>query len=100
MNSDIDVMLLPCGLIDGVFVWSETDLSVVIDPSSSLWSSFQNGELTLQRLDYNNIRIINSCLAQTVNLQYFEAQVLYSTASYHSLTLFMTLCWRAGGCDA
>jgi hypothetical protein len=29
----------------------------------------------LQRLDYNNIRIINSCLAQTVNLQYFEAQV-------------------------
>ena len=51
------------------------ELPIVIDPSSSRWSSFQNGELTLQRLDYNNIRIINSCLAQTVNLQYFEAQV-------------------------
>lgn len=51
------------------------DLPVVIDPSSPHWSVVAHGELTLQRLDYDNIRIINSCLAQTVNLQYFEAQV-------------------------
>lgn len=29
----------------------------------------------VQRLDFDTMRILNSCLAQTVNLQYFESQV-------------------------
>ena len=52
-----------------------TDLLITILPSLPRWSRFENGELALKRLDYDSMRIVNSCLAQTVNLQFYEAKV-------------------------
>ena len=48
---------------------------IAVHPASKRWSTFENGELVLQKLDYDNMRIVNSCLAQTVNLQFYEAKV-------------------------
>jgi hypothetical protein len=68
------------------------DLVIVVNPSYHRWSGFDNGELVLQRLDYDNLRIVNSCLAQTVNLQYYEAKV--GAACFHLLSIHpLTLLW-------
>jgi hypothetical protein len=67
------------------------DLTLVIQPAAPKWSAFVDGELVLQRLDYDSIRIVNSCLAQTVNLQYFEAKVGHYCLC--SCQLYAVMCW-------
>jgi hypothetical protein len=61
-------------------------LIVVVDPSYKKWSSFDRGELVVQKFDYDNMRIVNSCLAQTVNLQYYEAKVKFPPFPLFSCT--------------
>lgn len=36
---------------------------------------FRDGELEVPGLDLDSVRVLNSCCAQTVNLQFFEGQV-------------------------
>lgn len=52
-----------------------TDMQVDIDESMEEWSNFSQGRLKMRKLDIDNIRIINSCMAQTVNLAFYEGQV-------------------------
>ena len=56
-------------------VHARADMSVEVDPNLPRWSDLQDGVLRLQQLDLDSIRILNSCMAQTVNLQFFEGQV-------------------------
>ena len=51
------------------------DCTLVIAPSASEWSALEDGRVILQDLDADNVRILNSIMAQTVNLQYYENKV-------------------------
>lgn len=46
-----------------------------VQPSMPAWSTLSSGQLQVQELTDANVRIVSSALAQTVNLQYFEAEV-------------------------
>ena len=43
--------------------------------SPGAWYGFRGGNLEVRGLCLDSVRVLNSCLAQTVNLQFFEGQV-------------------------
>lgn len=51
------------------------DCVVSVKPQHNVWSSFEDGRLVVQRLDVDNIRILNNIMAQTVILDYNEREV-------------------------
>lgn len=62
---------------------------------------FQQGVLLLEEIDLDSVRVLNSCMAQTVNLQFFESQVegMHGTvqqihASIESGALTSNSLWR------
>lgn len=56
-------------------------MEIVVDSTLARFCAFREGALWLRELDADSVRIVNGCMAQTVNLQFFEGQVdkMYDT---------------------
>lgn len=54
---------------------ADEDLQIEVNPTQAKFAEFSGGVLRLRSLDADALRILNSCLAQTVNLQFFEGQL-------------------------
>jgi uncharacterized Rmd1/YagE family protein len=50
-------------------------LHIRLRGTGSASPEFRQGVLVLDELDLDSVRVLNSCMAQTVNLQFFESQV-------------------------
>lgn len=57
------------------------EIDVCVHASAPANPQFHRGKLVIKELDLDSIRVLNSCLAQTVNLAFFESQVdaMYDT---------------------
>jgi Uncharacterised ACR, YagE family COG1723 len=56
----------------------QEDLTVEVNPEAlpeDKWCAMRDGTLVLRDLDMESVRIVNSCLGQTVHLQYYEARL-------------------------
>lgn len=49
-----------------------SELRVLVDGDMDEWCVRRDGNIVVQRLDLNNVRILSAILAQTVVLQYYE----------------------------
>lgn len=65
---------------------STEELLVIKNPKLSSWSIYDSGELVLQELDINNIRVISHVLGQSVALSYYEKLVDEILKKYQHIT--------------